>query len=250
MTLTTQCTSCGRDVPTRRFCSQCGHPLQNPTETVSVDSIEAATHPSQEPDAPPEDTWLDGLPTDRLAIQTQPEPPELREPSTPITATSASSTVVAHEPATEDPTGQKARLNNRTVGIMATTIAILAVAAYVVLGTGAESHTVTGQLSLTTASDLSVGSSCEGTGGYRDIRYGTQVIIEDENGSTLATSSFGDGTFDGLSCVFAFEFQDVPKAEFYRVHQSNDRGVLQYSYREMVDSNWSVSLTLGDLGGD
>ena len=105
-------------------------------------------------------------------------------------------------------------------------------------------------MALTTASDLSVGSSCEGTGGYSDIAPGTQVIIEDETGSTLATSSFGTGTFDGVSCIFGFEFTDVPKAAFYRVHQSSDRGVLQYSYQDMVDSNWSVSLTLGDLEED
>lgn len=114
---------------------------------------------------------------------------------------------------------------------------------------GNESHTITGDLSLTDSSafaNLSPGDSCQGSGGYSDIAQGTEVIVEDESGKTLATSQFGDGTYDGSVCVFDFTFSGVPKAAFYRVHQSGNRGVLQYSYNDMVTNHWSVHLTLGN----
>ena len=234
---TSQCQACGKDVPSGRFCAHCGHPLTPPSPSP------ATAAPSAE--VPP---------TDTVPI------PEATGPATTVVSGTSHVDAGTDAAADQDPAiGQelddsqptnRPRLSNRNVGIVATTFALLAVAGYLIIGTGGESHTVTGQLALTTASDLSVGSSCEGTGGYSDIAPGTQVIIEDETGSTLATSSFGTGTFDGVSCIFGFEFTDVPKAAFYRVHQSSDRGVLQYSYQDMVDSNWSVSLTLGDLEED
>ena len=149
---------------------------------------------------------------------------------------------------TTSPPAAGRRLNrptNRTFGIAGVTAVLVAAAAYVVLGTS-EKHTVTGEFALTTENTLSTGDTCRGTGGYSDITPGTQVVIEDDTGRTLATGAFGAGLYDGRSCVFNFSFQDVPKAKFYRVHQSGDRGTLQYSYADMVDSDWSVHLTLGD----
>ena len=152
-------------------------------------------------------------------------------------------------PAWESPTPiphQAATRNNRTLAIAAITVVLLAGGAYLVLGTGSEKHTVTGDMNLTADNNLTAGSSCTGTGGYSDITPGTQVIIEDDTGKTLATSAFGPGTFDGQACVFNFTFNDVTKSAFYRVHQSGNRGVLQFSYQEMIDRDWSVHLTLGD----
>jgi hypothetical protein len=95
------------------------------------------------------------------------------------------------------------------------------------------------------SSGLTTGSSCQGTNGYSDVVPGAQVTIEDDSGTTLATSVYGDGVFDGTSCVFDFTFNDVPKSAFYRVLSGSNRGVLQFSYQEMVDNNWAVHLTLG-----
>jgi hypothetical protein len=137
--------------------------------------------------------------------------------------------------------------SSRSLGIAALTAALLAVGAYVVF-TGGQAHTVSGDLSLTDGSlfsDLSNGASCEGSGGYKDIQAGDEVIIEDEAGKTLSTGQLGPGAYDGASCVFEFKFTGVPKAGFYRIHQSGDRGVLQYSYDDMVKSNWVVHVTLG-----
>ncbi|WP_256793258.1 hypothetical protein [Terrabacter sp. Ter38] len=137
---------------------------------------------------------------------------------------------------------------NRRIGIAAITVALLAGAAYLVLGIGGESHTLMGDLTLRASSDLSPGDSCSGQGGYSDIHDGTQVVVEDETGKTLATSALGPGTFDGTSCVFSFSLAEVPKAAYYRVEGAH-RGVLQYSYQDMVSANWSVHLTLGDSSG-
>ena len=134
---------------------------------------------------------------------------------------------------------------NRTAAIAAITVVLLAGGAYLVLGVGGEKHTVTGDMNLTANNNLSTGASCTGTGGYSDIAPGTQIVIEDDSGKTLATSSFGPGTYDGQACVFDFTFDNVTKSAFYRVHQNGNRGVLQYSYQNMVDNDWSVHLTLG-----
>lgn len=236
---TSRCRACGQDVPSGRFCALCGHPLsdQSPSPAAVAAAI-AAPSSTMGAIPQPETSTTTALPV---------LPASASQVDTGIAV--GPDLVVGQDEAGMQDT-RRTRLSNRNVGIVATTLALLVVAGYLVFGTGGESHTVTGQLALTTASDLSVGSSCEGSGGYSDIAPGTQVILEDEEGSTLATSSFGAGTFDGVSCVFRFDFEDVPKATFYRVHQSNDRGVLQYSYKDMVDSDWSVYLTLGDQGED
>lgn len=149
-------------------------------------------------------------------------------------------------PAWREATAKLSAEGNRTKGVAAITVVLLAAAAFFVFGAAGERHTVTGSMSLTTASDLTTGASCQGSGGYSDVTSGTQVIIEDDSGKTLATSEYGPGVFDGTSCVFEFTFNDVAKSAFYRVHSRTSRGVVQFSYKEMVDNNWSVNLNLGD----
>jgi hypothetical protein len=80
-------------------------------------------------------------------------------------------------------------------------------------------------------------------GPYAGFHSGTQMVIQDEAGSTLATSPLGDGTYNGVSCIFEFQFSEVPRAEFYGVRQLDGReGNLQYSYQELVASNWHFYL--------
>lgn len=244
----TTCASCGRVVPPGRFCAACGLPLQpsyeaqlqlqgqaNPNGTIATAPLERTQQtPAEGVTMRPAPGWSNG------STDNEPEPRADNAVLVPTQAT-----------ATNELTGRGfgSRMGwrgNRSTGIAAIAVALLAVAAYGIFGLGTEKHTVTGDLALTTANDLSVGDSCHGVGGYSDIDQGTQVIIEDDTGRTLATSAFGPGVFDGTSCVFEFTFTDVPKAPFYRVHQSGNRGVLQYSYADMVNDNWAVHLTLGD----
>ena len=266
--MTTICLSCRNSVPVARFCAICGQPMTVPTGEVAVATVPPGMTPATPgPPGPPGPPAPPSLPEDPWAGS------QSQQTTTPLfAATQSASPGQAGYPGPAGtnttqvlPTGAglvtnpwdsavaaSKRLGNgrssRTIGIAVVTALLLAVAAFVVFA-GSEHHIVTGDLSLTDSSsfsNLSSGDSCEGTGGYSDINAGRQVIIEDQTGQTLSTSQFSNGTFDGVSCVFNFEFTGIPKATFYRVHQSGDRGVLQYSYDDMVKSNWSVHLTLGN----
>ena len=86
--------------------------------------------------------------------------------------------------------------------------------------------------------------SCNGTGGYRDIKAGLPVTLRDGAGAVLATSRLDNGTRDGRRCTFGFQLPDIPQAEFYAVEVGR-RGELTYSFAEMQASDWKVSLTIG-----
>lgn len=161
-------------------------------------------------------------------------------------ATSIENSTLASGP---PPTSMPRPGARRTMIIVAATTVLVIVAAGIMFATKAEHHTISGSLSLSisnTDGEATGSGPCTGTGGYDDIQVGRQVIVEDESGKTLATDDLSLGRTEGFLCVFTFLFDDVPKAEFYRVHQSGNRGTLQWSYQDMVDSNWSVALTLGD----
>lgn len=90
---------------------------------------------------------------------------------------------------------------------------------------------------------------CTGGGGYEDIRKGTQVVVRDGEGSTLATSKLGSGgiTKDvGLNeyrCTFHFKVKDLEESEFYAVEVSH-RDEVTYTLEELKKANWEVTLTL------
>jgi hypothetical protein len=131
--------------------------------------------------------------------------------------------------------------------VVAAIVLVLGTVGYLALGSS-EHHTLTGSLSLYDSDyDGSAGSSCSGSGGYDDIQSGTQVVVTDESGTTVATDSLSSGTYDGTSCVFEFTVHDVPKAKYYRVRAGSDtRGGPEYSFAEMQQQHWSVQLTLGN----
>ena len=112
---------------------------------------------------------------------------------------------------------------------------------------GPDRHTVSGDIQVgTSAYDRQPGDDCVASTGYDDIEAGAQVVVQDETGRTLASSGLESGQFDGFTCVFDFTLKDVGKAAFYRVSVgSESRGGLQYSYDDMVDTDWVVHLTLG-----
>lgn len=232
---TINCPACHNSVPTGRFCAVCGQQLQ---------AAEPAPAPVGAHPAEPEATALVPVAHTQPFIADIAQLPAGPSWFSPAPVSEQGPTVEEPQPSTRS--SRLGGRSNRTTGIATITVALLAAAAYGIFGFGAETHTITGDLSLTTANDLSAGDSCQGTGGYSDITPGTQVVVEDDTGKTLATSAFGPGTYDGTSCVFQFTFTDVPKAAFYRVQQNGNRGVLQYSYAEMVSNNWSVHLTLGN----
>jgi hypothetical protein len=116
-----------------------------------------------------------------------------------------------------------------------------------VFALGRESHTVEGDFTLMDPEGYSedfAGGGCSGDGGYDDISAGTQVNIRDGSGELLASSSLDAGEDMSIACTFTFTVDDVPKADFYSV-EVGDRGDLSYSYDEMVENSWYVSLSLG-----
>jgi hypothetical protein len=247
MPILTHCTACAAAVPSGRFCAVCGAEIGGPPRAGSRESgtgeALSATRSLFEPDQ------ADGSET------------PWRRPggtATPIAAaghtgwvgashTSGPAESINTPPAR--PTSAGARLSRGAPGGGAYAVGgiAVAVAAALVLG-GPEQHTVTGDLRL--YDDAFYGAPaeelCTGTGGYDDIAAGSQVILEDAVGRTVATSMLLPGTSDGMSCVFPFVIADVEDSDFYRLSVGRElRGGMRISYEEMVDDNWSVHLTLG-----
>lgn len=82
-----------------------------------------------------------------------------------------------------------------------------------------------------------VGDPCYTTDGYDDIRDGTQVVVSDAHGTTLAVGALSTGTvpaavsYFGSSgpCEFEFSLNDVPAGKkFYKVAVGH-RGEQTYS---------------------
>jgi hypothetical protein len=126
-------------------------------------------------------------------------------------------------------------------------VAIVAAAAFIGFnGSGALSpkHDLSGTFSLTDSSKNFSAAFCVGSGGYSDIRSGTNVVLKDGDGKLLATGSLGDSTGIGDTCTFIYSLKDVPERPFYTI-EVGSRGDLSYSLEEMRNMGWSIALTLG-----
>jgi hypothetical protein len=111
-------------------------------------------------------------------------------------------------------------------------------------------HTITGSFTLVdSATEFSsittIGSSCEGTGGYGDVGPGQPATLRDGDGKILAATTLGTGVGGSTSCRFDFDFQGVPEVPFYSV-EVGSRGTISYSLADMQGNGWTVSLTLGE----
>lgn len=102
---------------------------------------------------------------------------------------------------------------------------------------------VTGTFTLYDVGSYQSGGQCEGSGGYSDIRVGTQVRISDATGKILAIGALDWASHHPGECVFTFTVRGVPSGEdFYQIEVSH-RGLLTYSETEMRDD---LALSLGD----
>ena len=94
----------------------------------------------------------------------------------------------------------------------------------------AATHAIEGTLTLYSANFARpTGTGCAGTGGYADIRVGTQVTVMDAEGRLIGVGTLGDGRDSSASggCECALAVRDVPEVNFYRVEGSR-RGMLAY----------------------
>lgn len=107
-------------------------------------------------------------------------------------------------------------------------------------------YDVRGTMTLTQANAIDQpGERCNGSGGFDDIRQGTQVTVSDGGGDLLAIGELGSGTkLDVLHCEFDVTVEDVPVADFYEIEVAS-RGGINYSFEDMEAAGWRVDLTLG-----
>jgi hypothetical protein len=127
-------------------------------------------------------------------------------------------------------------------------VLVLAVAAALVYAvTRPQPIAVTG--SVTIKSNIDGGKTCQGTGGFEDIRAGTSVVIHDSAGKIVATGQLDEGAGSdlatsqiALTCRFPFSVQDVPRQKFYGVEVSH-RGIVRFSAEQVADG--PVALSLG-----
>lgn len=90
----------------------------------------------------------------------------------------------------------------------------------------------------------SSGGACAGDGGYSDIEQGLQVVVKNAEGTILGTGHLEPGSVRGGYCVFRFRVNDLPRSRFYAV-EAGRRGAITYSFQQLEDEAWSVTLTLG-----
>jgi hypothetical protein len=226
MTLT-RCPTCAAAVPAGAYCAVCGGPLQAAPARVAV-----------APDAAQKADLTDDFSTATTVLPRQPTVQDAPDDLPPI----------ADLPVEVHPAPQRRHFGVR-LGQSAWVTAVLLVlgVGFVAFGTG-ENHTLTGQL---TVSDTdftgTVGYSCTSPSGYDDISEGAQVMVEDEQGGTLATGTLGPGIWDGQGCVFALSVKNVGKARYYKITAGrSSRDGPRYSHQEMVDNHWAPQLVLGD----
>lgn len=113
----------------------------------------------------------------------------------------------------------------------------------------AATHTITGTMTLTDSDNTNLGGTCAGSGGYSDMRSGTQVVVKDSSSRIIAQSSLqtgkpAEGKFAKVECVFPFTINDVPESDFYLVSVGH-RGEISHSHKELEQSGWEVGFTLG-----
>jgi hypothetical protein len=126
-------------------------------------------------------------------------------------------------------------------------VAIVAAAAFIGFnnsGALSPKHDVSGTFALTDTGENFSSTFCAGTGGYADIRSGTNVVLKDGDGKLLATGSLGNPTGSGSQCTFTYTLKNVPDSPFYTI-EVGSRGDLSYSLEEMRGKAWSIDLTLG-----
>jgi hypothetical protein len=85
---------------------------------------------------------------------------------------------------------------------------------------------------------------CVGTAGYSDVRGGTPVVIYNQAGEIVATTSLEEGQPLNAagSCLYSFKVTGVPDSDFYQVEVSH-RGKVTFT-REQFEGD-DVALTLG-----
>ncbi|MCJ7491306.1 MAG: hypothetical protein MUP15_04025 [Dehalococcoidia bacterium] len=112
-----------------------------------------------------------------------------------------------------------------------------------------QAHTVHGTMTVPARdSYLELGKPCSGAGGYSDMEAGTQVVVKNGEGNTIATGRLNSGIgkfYVGPACSLSFDIEGVPDSDFYSIEVSH-RGAMSYSKGDMESNNWTLALALGN----
>jgi Protein of unknown function (DUF2510) len=123
-------------------------------------------------------------------------------------------------------------------------------------GTNATTFRTTGTVTVdgSTLMDRAVnGNECITTGGFDDIRAGTQVVLSDDAGETLVIGELEAGVLVGVReghdgflegpwpCSFTFTLEGIPDIDGYYTLTVGQRGDLKYS-RSQLDEPLSLTL--------
>lgn len=133
-------------------------------------------------------------------------------------------------------------------------ISILVVLAACGGGGGGSGRTLNGDLTLFDINMVSdqVGGSCNGQGGFNDLREGASVVVKDSSGKIVATGVLGSGKRIGLNgsttvsseCRFPISVAGVPTSDFYQVEVSH-RGGQTYKRADLESAGFQVHLKIG-----
>lgn len=110
-----------------------------------------------------------------------------------------------------------------------------------------ELNTLSGEIHLVSASLGGSKDECYGTGGFGDLRGGMPVVVKNEQGTIIATSSVKDGERDPkhptVVCIFNFEVTKIPASKFYTL-EIGRRSNLTFSRQELIDLGWRLRFSL------
>jgi hypothetical protein len=122
------------------------------------------------------------------------------------------------------------------------TIAILTVT-----GCGSKRHGVrlTGTFTLFVSSQPQA-KPCQPQPGFDDIAAGAPVVVRNERGAAVATTTLSPGSPEASKrgCVYKFTAQRLPVSATYTVTVGR-RGGLPYSYEDLKKAHWHVAIGLG-----
>lgn len=151
------------------------------------------------------------------------------------------------------------RIARHTKIIILVSIAVLLLAGLALVftrGGGGDStaapkgHTITGAVDLRSLSydyyRMAEGEWCTGSGGFKDLREGGQVLVLNQDGTTVGTGTLSAGKQDSSRralCTWTFSVAGIPDAAFYRV-KVNHRDGPTYSMTDMETRGWVVDLVL------
>lgn len=105
-----------------------------------------------------------------------------------------------------------------------------------------ETFTATGSITMIDYDMDRYQGQCFGSGGYSDMEAGTQVVVRDASGTSLAFGELGTGSVASPSeCDFNFVVKDIPSGDKLYTIEVGSRGEINFTEDEAI----GLSFTLG-----